>query len=109
MTTDARRRQNRKGSPDSTNGSTVHFAAAERAYHDAAATHGHDSAEALVAWWHWKESRRRSFGGRLTTVDRPDARAFGGVPAMEAKIPIVAGKRGFGPHETQCDSEAAQT
>jgi hypothetical protein len=75
MTTDARDKQSPKGSPDSTKGSNLHFAAAERAYHDAAAAHAHDSAEALVAWWHWKESRRRAFEGRLTTVDRPDAQA----------------------------------
>ncbi len=29
------------------------------AYLEAAAAHGHDSAEALVAWWQWRELMRR--------------------------------------------------
>ena len=32
---------------------------AEAAFHDAQAAHGHDSAEALVAYWCWRRVRNR--------------------------------------------------
>jgi hypothetical protein len=42
----------------------------EGAYHAATADHGHDSAEALVAWWHWRETRRRACDGRALDVEQ---------------------------------------
>ena len=47
-------------------GQASEIAAAERAYHEATAAHGLDSAEALVAWWHWKEAKRRAFESRVS-------------------------------------------